>query len=110
MPILQGPNRVPDVAAYAAWGLAFHAAGEIDPIPLHFHDCDEYYFIVEGRLKVQSEGIEYEMAKGDVLFTRMGDEHAILEVYEDTKLFWLEGPLQGRKRLGHLFRGIDDVD
>jgi len=90
--------------SFSAWGLSSHSAGEKHPFASHYHDCDEWYFIVEGRLTVRSEGVVYEMVKDDVLLTAMGDEHEIIEVFEDTKLFWLEGPLQGQKRRGHLHR------
>jgi len=99
MPLVQG---LPD--SYSAWGLSFHAAGEKNPVESHFHDCDEWYFVLEGRMTVRSEGVVYEMGKGDVLFTAMGDEHEILEVQEDVRMFWLEGPLRGEKRPGHLHR------
>ena len=102
MPLIEGPNVPPNPEAFTAWGLSRHAAGEINPVELHYHDCDEWYFVVAGRMRVMSEGIELEMGKGDVLLTPMGEEHAILEVLEDVTMFWLEGPLRGQKRPGHL--------
>ena len=53
---------------------------------------------------MRSEGILYTLEKGDVLVTRMGDEHEILEILEDTTYFWAFTELRGQKRPGHLHR------
>ena len=56
-----------------------------------------------------SEGQEYEIGPGDVLCTKMGDEHDILEIIESPlQTFWFEDELRGKKRPGHLHRGVDD--
>jgi mannose-6-phosphate isomerase-like protein (cupin superfamily) len=99
MPLVQG---LPD--SFFAWGLARHPAGAINPVEPHYHDCDEWYFLIEGSMRVRSEGIEYAMRAGDVLWTPMGEEHEILAVDSDVTMFWLEGPLRGAKRPGHLHR------
>ena len=64
--------------------------------------------MIGGVMVMRSEGVEYTLRKDDVLVTRMGDEHEILEILEDTTYFWLETELRGRKRTGHLHRGEDD--
>lgn len=38
---------------------------------------------------------------GDMIFTPKGVRHAV-EAVSDVKLIWLEGPLQGEGRSGHL--------
>ena len=53
---------------------------------------------------MRSEGIDYTLEPRDVQVTRMGDEHEIPEILEDTTYFWVEGPLRGEKRRGHLHR------
>ena len=70
----------------------------------HYHDCDEYWFVFRGKARVVSEGKEYVINPGDVLCTRMGKEHDVLEVYEELGAFWVEDELKGRKRFGHIHR------
>ena len=76
----------------------------MNPIEPHYHDCDEYYLLLSGRMKVRSEGVEYVLEPGDALLTRMGDEHEILEVIEDSTMVWMETELRGDRRPGHLHR------
>ncbi len=108
MPIIQGPNVTLPSDDFTFWGLANFKAGERNVTELHFHDCDEYVFMVSGRMLMRSEGIDYIMEPGDVLVTRMSDEHALLEILEDTTYFWCEGPLRGLKRPGHLHPGVHE--
>ncbi|HPU84019.1 MAG TPA: cupin domain-containing protein [Candidatus Latescibacteria bacterium] len=108
MPIIQGPNANVPTAEFAHWGLATFKTGMRNVTRAHFHDCDEFVFMISGVMVMRSEGVEYTLRKGDVLVTRMGDEHEILEILEDTTYFWLETELRGRKRTGHLHRGEDD--
>ncbi len=104
MPLIAGADVPKTGETPAGWGLTRYPAGTRDPFPAHFHDCDEWYFLLEGRMRVRSEGQEYDMSKGSVLLTKMGDVHEILEVLEDATMFWLEGPLRGEMRPGHLHR------
>ena len=102
MPIIQGKNADSPTDEFTSWGLAQFQAGEKNVTELHHHDCDEFFFMIEGKLVVRSEGVVYALAKGDAFATRMGDEHEILEILEDTVYFWLETQLRGQKRPGHL--------
>lgn len=108
MPIIQGPNAGTRADDLTAWGLATFRAGERNVTELHFHDCDEFVCMIAGRIRMRSEGIAYELGPRDVLVTRMGDEHELLEVLEDTTYFWFETALRGRKRPGHLHRPGDE--
>lgn len=74
---------------------------------LHFHDFNELYFICAGQAKIVTAGVEAYVRKGDIVFTRAGDEHDILEVYgdEDLELFWLYEPGPAGGTLGHLHHG-----
>jgi mannose-6-phosphate isomerase-like protein (cupin superfamily) len=107
MPIIQGPNVTTPTGEFADWGLAEFKAGQKNVTKPHFHDCDEFVFMVKGRMLIRSEGVDFVVVPKDVLVTRMGDEHEILEILEDTRYFWLEGELRGQKRRGHLHRGRD---
>lgn len=108
MPIIKGPNANFPTDEFTYWGLANFKAGERSVTELHFHDCDEFVFMVSGRMRMRSEGLEYVLEPNDVLVTRMGDEHEIIEILEDTTYFWFEGPLRGLKRPGHLHRGTHE--
>lgn len=73
----------------------------------HYHDFDEYWLIFKGRAKVMSEGQTFIVEKGDIVCTKAGDEHDILEVFEDMEAFWFEGTCPPGGRLGHLHRSAE---
>jgi len=68
----------------------------------HYHDCHEYWLIFKGKARVMSEGREYYVKPGDIVCTRSGDEHDVLEVYEDLEAFWFEDATPFGGRTGHL--------
>ena len=70
----------------------------------HFHDCDEYWLVYKGKAKVMSEDQEYYVGPGDIVCTRAGDEHDVLEIYEDLEAFFLEDATPAGGRTGHLHR------
>lgn len=70
----------------------------------HFHDCNEYWLIFKGKAKIMSEGNIYYVKPGDIVCTRAGDEHDVLEVYEDLEAFWFEEATPEGGRIGHLHR------
>ncbi len=101
MPVMRGPQDKPDFVTWSNFGI-----GEVvdaTTFDRHFHDADEYWIVLDGRARVMSEGQEYEIGPGDVLATKMGDEHDILEVLDGPlRIFWFEEELRGLKRPGHL--------
>lgn len=70
----------------------------------HYHDCHEYWLIFRGKAKVMSEGRIFYVKAGDIVCTRAGDEHDVLEVYEDLEAFWFEDVTPAGGRVGHLHR------
>jgi mannose-6-phosphate isomerase-like protein (cupin superfamily) len=68
---------------------------------LHYHDCDEWWVILEGHARISWGEQVDEAFPGDMIFTPKGVRHAV-EAVADMKLIWLEGPLQGKRRSGHL--------
>ncbi len=70
----------------------------------HYHDCHEYWLIFAGQAKVMTEGQVGYVAAGDIVCTRAGDEHDVLEVYEDLAAFWFEDATPPGGRVGHLHR------
>lgn len=104
MPLIGGSNATSPTDEFPAWGLFSSKAGRKNITELHYHDCDEFVFMIEGKCLMRSEGIIYTLEKGDVLVTRMGDEHELLEILEDTVYFWACDELKGEKRTGHQHR------
>lgn len=68
----------------------------------HYHDCNEYWLIFKGRAMVVSEGQEYYVKPGDIVCTKAGDEHDLIEIYEDLEAFWFEDETPADGRIGHL--------
>ncbi len=80
--------------------------GDVEP---HFHDAEEFWFVLEGKARVLTEGKEFVVEKGDVVCTHMGDEHSIPKIVEEPyRQVWIECNLRGRKRRGHLHRDTDN--
>ncbi len=73
----------------------------------HFHDCDEYWIIAEGRCLAVSEQTLHTLGPGDCLATRMGVHHDIPLVIEPVTGVYFEGTLRGKKRPGHLWEYRD---
>jgi mannose-6-phosphate isomerase-like protein (cupin superfamily) len=108
MPVMRDRGGKPDWVAWSNFG--FGEVHHADQLERHFHDADEYWVILSGRARVMSEGKEYLVGSGDVLCTRMGDEHDILEVIEaPLRTFWFEDELKRLKRPGHLHRGEEET-
>ena len=99
----------PDWLKASAFGLFRVPKGNPAQVDLHYHDADEFWFIIQGRARILTEGVEYEIRAGDLVCTGMGDEHHILEVYEELVGFYMEGELEGLKRRGHLHRDTDGI-
>ena len=92
----------------SAWGL-FSVPADAAPTDLHFHDCDEYWFITAGKALVRCGDEEQEMEPGDLLCARMGELHQTVKVLSQEPFcgVYVEGPLRGKKRRGHLHPGKD---
>ncbi len=107
MPVMRTSDQQPDWVKWSNFGLG--TVTDANQLERHFHDADEYWVVFSGRARVMSEGQEYEIGPGDVLCTKMGDEHDILEIIEGPlQTFWFEDELRRKKRPGRLHRGVDD--
>ena len=80
------------------------AGGRFD---CHYHDCDEYWLVFRGKAKVVTEGQTYYAKPGDIVCTKAGDEHDVIEVYEHLEAFWFEDVTPAGGRIGHLHRDAD---
>jgi mannose-6-phosphate isomerase-like protein (cupin superfamily) len=115
MPVIKsedfGTERVPEWCRIAGGicGMGFWVQGPEGRAEPHFHDHEEFWFVLRGRARVRTEGEEREVAKGDVVCTGMGEEHAVLEILEAPyEHVWIACGLRGRRRGGHLHRGADE--
>ena len=70
----------------------------------HYHDCDEYWFIRDGRAVIEIDDERYTVEAGDIVCTEIGREHDFLQVLEPITGFWFEAVLKPGGRAGHLHR------
>jgi mannose-6-phosphate isomerase-like protein (cupin superfamily) len=101
-----GPDNRPDWCEVTSAGMFYvpTAGGRFD---CHYHDCDEYWLVFGGKAKVVTEGEASYVQRGDIVCTRAGDEHDVVEVYEDLVAFWFEDATPEGGRIGHLHRDAD---
>lgn len=45
--------------------------------PLHRHNCEEVYYVLQGRGYVESEGERYEFETGDAIYNRENTAHRV---------------------------------
>jgi len=69
----------------------------------HYHDCDEFWILYEGKATAVSEGRLYSVEAGDCLATGMGFHHDMPVVEEPVRAVYFETTLEGEKRRGHLW-------
>lgn len=72
-------------------------------IDRHYHDCDEYWIVVEGAGTAMSEGTLYAVGPGDCLAIGMGHHHDFPLVTAPVRAVYFETTLEGAKRPGHLW-------
>jgi hypothetical protein len=76
----------------------------------HHHDCDEYWFIVRGRGVIEIDRDRYAVEPGDIVCTKRGREHDILQLFDDDlEGFWFEAALIPGGRAGHLHRSTEQA-
>lgn len=98
-----GPDNRPAWSRVTSGGI-FRVRASGGRFDCHYHDCHEYWMVFKGKARVRSEGVEYDVKPGDVVCTRAGDEHDVLEVYEELEAFWWEDETPAGGRIGHLHR------
>ena len=115
MPIIKredfGTDRAPDWCTVTGGivGMGSSSRDRDGSVELHFHDYEEFWFVLSGRARVETEGQEHIVEKGDVVCTHMGDDHAIHEVLDAPyQQVWIACNMRGRGRRGHLHRGADE--
>ena len=72
-------------------------------IDRHYHDCDEYWIVLQGSGEAVVGDRHERMQPGDCLCIGMGHHHDFALVDSDVKAVFFETTLQGQKRTGHLW-------
>lgn len=111
MPIVRGAmsadNR-PEWSSVTSAGI-FWVSTKDGRFDNHYHDCDEYWLIFKGKAKVMSEGNEFYVQRGDIVCTKAGDDHDVVEIYEDMEAIWFEDATAAGGQVGHLHRTDTDA-
>jgi mannose-6-phosphate isomerase-like protein (cupin superfamily) len=69
----------------------------------HYHDCDEYWILLEGGGTVVVGDRHMSVKPGDCLPIGMGHHHDLPLVNSSVKAVFFETTLEGAKRVGHLW-------
>ena len=99
------PKLTPDAKDFPAWsevqnyGIVRHKVGA--EVQLHFHDCHEYWIIVEGKGNATSEGVDYVLGPSDLLLTQAGQQHSLVVTEPMVAIYWY-GQMPEHGRWGHL--------
>ena len=104
------PKAIPSDTDFPAWSeVSRYGVNTLQPgdsVELHFHDCNEFWIIIEGHGVATSEGLTYELGPGDMLLTKQGDEHS-LTVTEKMIAVYFYGVMPSAGRVGHLHKEYD---
>ena len=84
MPVIRTSEKLMELGNRPEWSgvtsagiFCVHARdGRLD---CHYHDCHEYWLVFRGKAKVMTEDQTFYVKAGDIVCTRAGDEHDILE-------------------------------
>jgi hypothetical protein len=69
----------------------------------HYHDCDEYWIVLEGECEVVVGTLNLPMSPGDCLAIGIGHHHDMPRVHTPVKAVFFETTLERGKRIGHLW-------
>ncbi|MBB4277728.1 cupin domain-containing protein [Rhizobium mongolense] len=69
----------------------------------HYHDCDEYWVILEGAGTVVIGSRSFEVEVGDCIAIGMGHHHDLPHIQSSVKGAYFETSLEGKRRFGHLW-------
>jgi mannose-6-phosphate isomerase-like protein (cupin superfamily) len=77
---------------------------KITSVDVHFHDCDEYWIVIEGRGTAWISGNFFPLVPGDCLPIGMGHHHDFPTVEQGpVRAIFFETTLEGKQRVGHLW-------
>ncbi len=72
-------------------------------VDVHYHDCDEYWIVLEGAGTVRVGDSRFRVTAGDCIPIGMGHHHDFPTVEVPVKAVFFETTLEGAKRVGHLW-------
>ena len=75
----------------------------------HYHDCNEYWLICTGKAKICVDGKTMYVRDGDIVCTKAGQEHDVLEIYEPIVGYHFEDATPPGGRTGHLHKTEQDA-
>lgn len=70
----------------------------------HYHDVDEFWFVAEGTGAVLAGDTEHDIVAGDIIYTRAGQEHDVITVGQQLRIFWLTWETADGSSAAHLHR------
>jgi mannose-6-phosphate isomerase-like protein (cupin superfamily) len=73
-------------------------------IDAHYHDCQEFWLLLEGAATVVVDSQHLQMRPGDCLPIPMGAMHDMPDAPQPVKAVYFETTLRGLKRTGHLWQ------
>ena len=73
-------------------------------IDAHYHDCQEFWLLLEGAATAVVSGQHIAMRPGDCLPIPMGTVHDMPDAPQAVKAVYFETTLRGQKRTGHLWQ------
>ncbi|MFB9274164.1 cupin domain-containing protein [Cohnella cellulosilytica] len=103
MPVIsvKDQENYPDWSEFSHYGINYLKVGQ--EVPLHYHDCNEYWVIVSGRGICTTEGDTYEIGPGDLVLTKQGDEHSLV-VTEEMAAVYIYGIMPPGGTTGYRYR------
>jgi mannose-6-phosphate isomerase-like protein (cupin superfamily) len=77
---------------------------KLTSVDSHYHDCDEYWILLDGAGEAVVGKNHFPMRRGDCLAIGMGHHHDFPNAVEPIKAVFFETSLEGEKRVGHLWQ------
>lgn len=102
-------NRPENCPASAAGQFVIRADGTAR-FDRHYHDFAEFWFIASGSGTLAVADTRHEVGPGDIVYTAAGQDHDIIDVAEEMRIFWLSAQLPPGSTGAHLHRTPDDAD
>lgn len=70
----------------------------------HYHDYDEYWYFTQGEAIIMNEGKTRTVKKGDLVYTRRGNNHALLKIkLAPVKgIYFSNNPVNNSQKIAHL--------
>ena len=114
MPVIRTSEQPMHAGHRPAWSRVtsagiFRVPCEGGRFDCHYHDCNEYWLICTGKMKIAIDGKAYYVKDGDIVCTRAGQVHDVLEMYEPIVGYHFEDATPAGGRTGHLHKTDADA-